>query len=225
MSFKTFYEKWDSSYEVSSKFFVGTLEVFKNPTPNEFRSIIKNSKYGGVRFAMIGDDLYAWDGNVIHVEFEAITKKTIDFGFSYEDYSFYKDGIGLQHKKIKNIKKFEKYLKSLKETIPVARWTFLPKILKGREIEDVIKRVFKDHYLSEDLIMETDKHIENMGKDIAKKIGVKFDYWWDDLKAFAFTDMETKSSFVAKDLKTAKEKLSRMRREFERAEKIMKKLK
>jgi len=57
--------------EVNRPWFKGYLEVFKDPTPSEFRDALKSSKYGTVRMGVSeAGDLYAWVGDAQHTDFE-----------------------------------------------------------------------------------------------------------------------------------------------------------
>jgi len=68
------------------------------------------------------------------------------------------------------------------------------------------------------LPLTEDNH--ELGQKIADAIGVRLDGWWEDMNAFAFTDIhDTKSSFVAKNLEDAKKKLVDMRARFSKAKK------
>jgi hypothetical protein len=72
------------------------------------------------------------------------------------------------------------------------------------------------------LLTEFDK---NIGLQIANRLGVTLNGWWEEAKKFAFTDSaKTRSTFVARDYAEAKEKLEQMRLMFKReAEKKQKK--
>jgi hypothetical protein len=57
------------------------------------------------------------------------------------------------------------------------------------------------------------------GIRIAKALGVRLNGWWNELNKWLFTDDSvTKSTFAAKTLEEAKEKLKKMREAFKNAE-------
>jgi hypothetical protein len=68
------------------------------------------------------------------------------------------------------------------------------------------KSFITESQLSDDLRKE--------GLNIANRLGVLFNGWWEDLKEFAFTDKQTESTFAAKTYEDAKRKLERMRQAF-----------
>lgn len=56
------------------------------------------------------------------------------------------------------------------------------------------------------------------GARIAKTLGVRLNGWWKELRKWLFTDDEiTKSSFAAKSMEEAKEKLEKMRKAFKQS--------
>jgi hypothetical protein len=60
------------------------------------------------------------------------------------------------------------------------------------------------------------------GARIAKTLGVRLNGWWKELHKWLFTDdAVTKSSFAAKSMEEAKEKLEKMREAFKHTRPVM----
>lgn len=70
------------------------------------------------------------------------------------------------------------------------------------------------------IITEEDEiapEILQQGKDIAKKLGVRFNGWWEDFKAFLFTDdKDTGSSFLGKDEQDARKNLADLKARYDK---------
>lgn len=56
----------------------------------------------------------------------------------------------------------------------------------------------------------------SVGELIAKKFGLIFNGWWEDIGKYTFTDPRTSSTFLAIDIDEAKRKLEEMRKGFKR---------
>jgi hypothetical protein len=64
---------------------------------------------------------------------------------------------------------------------------------------------------------EVDEEKNKIGKDIAKKLGVRLVSWWPTLNTFLFNDdHDTNSSFTGKNFEDAEHKLKLMRDTFKK---------
>lgn len=87
---------------------------------------------------------------------------------------------------------------------------------------------FKTYYYKEfwkkgwvkrpNIISEAKKVDVSVGREIAKKLKVKFNGWWPEANRWTFTDPKTGSTFLGKDYDEAKKELSLTREGYEKNE-------
>jgi hypothetical protein len=66
------------------------------------------------------------------------------------------------------------------------------------------------------------KQLIAQGQEIAEKLGLIFNGYWDDAHSFLFTDPQTESSLMAKNFEHTKLKLQQSRKRYEEAEAAVK---
>ena len=77
--------------------------------------------------------------------------------------------------------------------------------------------LFDEGYIDLSTITLTEENKEE-GQSIAKRLGVRFVGWWDDLKKYIFNDDNvTESSFTADNFEEAEKKLKKIRLRFANA--------
>ena len=77
------------------------------------------------------------------------------------------------------------------------------------------KEYLFDHGMSNPEVSIAEGTAAAEGESIAKTLGVRFIGYWDEISKFLFNDdNETGTSFAAKDLDEARQKLKQKRKEF-----------
>lgn len=71
------------------------------------------------------------------------------------------------------------------------------------------ERFYEKGWLKVDLINEGNDI--NTGKDIAKKLKLIFNGYWEEMDKWTFTDAVSQNTFTAKDFQEAEEKINKIR--------------